>query len=197
MSSAADDNQRRCKSIMLKCILLNARSVKNKLPELHNLIYSVKLDCIFITETWLNDSFPNGMLDPDNVYQIIRTDREARTGGGICALISRRHHISVTTVGKNKCKNIETLSFDLHTELSKYRFILVYRPPDYDVSAYNDAFELAKFIENQTKDQRGPVFVVGDINCPSIDFTFCRTVTNRLEQTISDALLYNGFCQCV
>ena len=196
MDTAADC-QNITKPIVLSCMMLNARSVKNKLAELHCLIYSNQYDCVFITETWLNSDYPNSMLDPENVYQIVRTDRETRVGGGVCALISRKHHISVAAVGLCTCKNSDVLSFDLHTDLSKYRFVVVYRPPGYDVTAHNDALALSKFIENRAIDHHGPVFVVGDINCPNIDYAFCLTAKNRLEQIISDAFNYNGFCQCV
>ena len=79
-------------------MLLNARSVKNKLAELHHLIYSSPLDCIIITETWLHSDYPNGMLDPENQFHIVRADRKLQEGGGVCALISKKHRIKVTDV---------------------------------------------------------------------------------------------------
>jgi len=47
-----------------KCCLLNARSVVNKLPELHYLLYFSNYDILLITEFWLHAGITNGLLDP-------------------------------------------------------------------------------------------------------------------------------------
>jgi len=39
---------------MLKCVLFNARSLGNKLLELHHLLYTTDYDVLLITEFWLN-----------------------------------------------------------------------------------------------------------------------------------------------
>lgn len=64
------------KQYVFRCCLFNARSLVNKLPELHYTLYSnVDIDCFLITETWLHDEIPDGLLDPQSNYSIIRCDR--------------------------------------------------------------------------------------------------------------------------
>ena len=45
----------------LRCTFFNARSLKNKLPLLHVLLYSGTFDVIAIAETWLNDSVSSAL----------------------------------------------------------------------------------------------------------------------------------------
>ena len=73
----------------LNLSLFNARSICNKLPELHNLLYHESRHVILITETWLNDNIPHGLIDPDGKFHIFRRDRKERRGGGVCVLIRR------------------------------------------------------------------------------------------------------------
>ena len=75
--------------IIHSAVLFNARSIKNKLPEFHHLIYSSELELVFFTESWLNDEATNSMLDPEHRFHVFRRDRLGQSGGGVCALLSR------------------------------------------------------------------------------------------------------------
>ena len=59
--------------------LINARSLVNKLPELHILLYDKTYgghDCICVTESWLHAELLDGFLDPLSSYDIFRNDRQ-------------------------------------------------------------------------------------------------------------------------
>jgi len=73
----------------VKCVLLNAQSLGNKLTELHYLLYSFKYQLTLITESWLDINLTNVLLDPENKYYIIRKDR-SRNGGGVCAMVDKK-----------------------------------------------------------------------------------------------------------
>ena len=61
---------------ILRCVMFNARSVVNKLGELHELLYDgATADCFCITESWLHDEISNGLLDPKSMFSIFRCDR--------------------------------------------------------------------------------------------------------------------------
>ena len=64
-----------------KCLLLNARSICNKLKQFNVMLDSVKPACVAVTETWLNASVSDAMLDNSHNYNIYRVDRETRGGG--------------------------------------------------------------------------------------------------------------------
>jgi len=78
---------RKCSS----CVF-NARSVVNKICELHYMLYSGNYEMLFVTETWLNDGVCNGILDPNSMYHVLRKDRPS-CGGGVAAFVNRQLHI--------------------------------------------------------------------------------------------------------
>ena len=72
--------------------LINARSLVNKLPELHFLLYDKTYgshDCICVTESWLHADLLDGLLDPLSNYDIFRNDRQYSRGGGVCVFVRR------------------------------------------------------------------------------------------------------------
>lgn len=65
-----------------KCLLLNARSLSNKVLDLHLLTSAESFDIIAITETLLD----NNVFDHEsqlNGFNIYRKDRSGRRGGGV------------------------------------------------------------------------------------------------------------------
>ena len=65
----------------------NAQSIKNKLSDLHDILYSFAFKVILFSETWLIPNLSNAMLDPRGLYSIFRKDRDNRFGGGVCIFI--------------------------------------------------------------------------------------------------------------
>ena len=128
----------------MKCIVFNARSVCNKLLELHYLLYGHDYDVILTTETWLNAKVPNSILDPDSQYNVVRYDRPRdTTGGGVCAFVRKSLHVVEVDVNAFY-PSLEICGFDLHFCNTSFRFINVYRP-DYE-SAVNLVECLSKFV---------------------------------------------------
>lgn len=67
-------------------LLINARSLWNKLDELRILASNNKPDCIAITETWFSSALPDEILSIPS-YSLFRADRCGRSGGGVCLYI--------------------------------------------------------------------------------------------------------------
>ena len=122
--------------------MFNARSLANKLPDLHYVLYSdTEFDCLLVTESWLTDEVTDGMLDPESKYHILRCDRKAGRGGGVCAFIRRSFRImSNSLVGF--IDGFEILSFDLLDFYVPYRVFVVYTPPTSCVHNANAATEM-------------------------------------------------------
>jgi hypothetical protein len=49
------------------------------------ILYSKRFDIVLVTEMWLNDRIPAGILDPENQFNIVRCDRKSGQSGGMCA----------------------------------------------------------------------------------------------------------------
>ncbi|KAL0153466.1 hypothetical protein M9458_051233, partial [Cirrhinus mrigala] len=68
------------------------------------------------TETWLNDTMPDGALHLPG-YQLFRADRDAEStgksrGGGTCFYINERWCTDVTVLKKMCCSDLEALFID-------------------------------------------------------------------------------------
>ena len=59
----------------------NARSLKNKLNEFYEIVYSGIYNIISVTETWLNAAMTDGLLDPKSLFHVYRRDRSDGYGG--------------------------------------------------------------------------------------------------------------------
>ena len=79
----------------IKCALINARSIVNKVPELEAYVYEMSPDVILITESWTRDDVGDAEIALKG-YNIIRKDRRDRTGGG--CLLFVREHLNVTLI---------------------------------------------------------------------------------------------------
>jgi len=62
--------------------VLNARSLRNKLPDFHSVVYTGKFDIVTVSETWLEDTLFDHEILPTG-YTIFRKDRVNRRGGGV------------------------------------------------------------------------------------------------------------------
>ena len=150
----------------MKCQLINAQSIANKLAELHHVLYVEKCDCILITETWLNEDIVNGLLDPKSHYNIVRKDRSGGRGGGVCALVKKCYGI-VPINADEKFSKLDVLGFDFVHCRPIIRIILVYRPPYYDTTAKLYAQLLLDYLIDHSAGGQAHL-IVGDFNLPYI-----------------------------
>ncbi len=148
----------------LKCLLANARSLKNKLQDFHAMISTENLDIVAITETWLDTSVLDHEIIPSG-YTIFRRDRINRIGGGV--LLAFKNNLIVTRRIDLEV-NCELLWCELTSEMgSRFLFGVYYRPPNSDLDYMSSLEESFLKIENLNMDK---VFLVGDFNLPHFDW---------------------------
>ena len=94
------------KCISCRCYLFNARSIVNKIAELHQLLYFYNYDVLLVTETWLHSDVNSGLLDPYSLYHVVRNDRVDSHHGGVAALVKRSLCVAEVNVWKEfaNCK---------------------------------------------------------------------------------------------
>ena len=111
----------------MKLALLNVRSLNNKTFLVNELIKENNLDCICLTETWLNDDTAKATLieacPPD--YSFHQVSRKSKRGGGVAAIFSSKLLFKITELGE--FTSIEYLAIELKTE--SVLFVIIYRPP--------------------------------------------------------------------
>jgi len=184
---------------ILRCTLFNARSLLNKLPDLHSVLYSGNYDCVFVTESWLNTDITDGFLDPDQQYTALRADRVIYGGGGVCVFVANklnRSEISLRDSDHFNDEEIDILIIDIACKPNKYRFMLVYRRP-IGGAAGSDAAKKLCGIMTRHINRTGPTLVLGDLNCPDIDWSFSGPPGACHEFSIYDFCQSHGFSQCV
>ena len=115
---------------LLHCELINARSLCNKLSELHQRLYSSSnVDILIVTESWLTTNITDSLLGPNCQYKIYRSDRTNSTGGGVCIFVNQQLPSEPIDL-KVKETPLAMLCLDLHGRSFNYRIFAVYRPTD-------------------------------------------------------------------
>ena len=153
----------------LNGLLVNARSIKNKVQQLHAILNLNSIDFVAITETWLNDSVETAEIF-DSSYQVYRKDRSDRRGGGI--LLAFKNHLKVSSRYDlcSACEDHnEILVVDIIcAKLGKIGLILCYRPP----SDLSDSFmtNLKTTLYQCAEANLSHICLLGDLNMPRVDW---------------------------
>ena len=169
--------------------MFNARSVNNKLPELHFVLYSQRYDVVMITESWLSKDTPDSMLDPMNRYVVVRYDRQS-TGGGVCVFVLKKYSV-VTVDIPEFYQDLEMCCYDiLHGKL-RCRLFTVYRSPSF-LNMMRITECLCKFSKVSHH-----CIVAGDFNCPDIDWSALRAPVDGVQNILLDFSISQSFSQVV
>ena len=112
---------------LFKVVYLNARSVKNKVPELQSFISTHNPDIIAITETWLDDTFTDIQLFGSGDFQVFRKDRNAHGGGVLLAIKSNYSPSLVPELQSDSC---EIVWASYNCSLGRGLVGCCYRPPN-------------------------------------------------------------------
>jgi hypothetical protein len=114
------------------------------------------------------------MIDPDSKYTIVRHDRPLIKGGGVCILFKKTFSIiEVQTVAV--ASGIEMLCVDFLGAIAPFWLFVVYRPPLsclYRQNESSPADSMAHLVSNLELNinKAGPTIILGDFNCPDIDW---------------------------
>lgn len=166
---------------MLTSLLINARSLKNKLADLHYVLYGENnsYDIISFCETWLNNTVSDNMLDPRNRFNVFRCDRVSKGGGGVCVFINRNLHCERVFV-ENFPPLFEYVCLDFHGA-STLRIIVIYRPGGSRVSVGLVMDLLCDFLKTSCSDDKTSV-ILGDLNCNKINWKSGKVDCDTLQQ---------------
>jgi len=139
-------------------------------------------------------------LDPEQQYNVFRNDRSAEhRAGGVCVFISNRFRCNEIELLQSQCfdnEDVYILPFDIACKPGKYRFILVYRRPRQGIIGLEASVKLCDIMTDHLN-QSGPTFILGDLNCPNIDWSFNNLPPTQYEFCVYDFCQSNGFSQCV
>ena len=140
-------------------VLLNARSLRNKMLEFRAWIAASDYQVVAVTETWL-DTGSRDFLGEYHLpgYAMFQKDRVGRRGGGVMLYV--RDHLAA--IGLRTNSPHEFVGAELRGCDPALRVVVAYRPPHRqraaDESLYSD---LAATVQGYAT-----TILVGDFNCP-------------------------------
>jgi len=171
--------------LLLKFCLINARSVKNKLEELHYLLAECDYDVIFMVETWLNDTVTNPMLVKNLPYEVYRRDRGS-VGGGLAVFVKT----SLCCNFIAQAENTEAICLDMGPGVAC--IIVGYLP---DSNNIDNILKMNNFIVSNFSPKL-PNIIVGDFNMSLINWANSKCNCNN-QQIFFDCVNDLGFTQLV
>ncbi len=159
----------------------SARSLIPKRDELLAYITSEESDAIATTETWANSSH---LRDEFSIagYERFHKNREYKRGGGVICYV--KSTLSALKTEKQGAENYDSVYVEISTKSNKIMTATIYRPPKAQV-----ADDTALYEEIKSVIQNKQAVIIGDFNCPSIDWTSMNGVreSNRLIEMVEDA----------
>lgn len=97
---------------------------------------------IAVTETWINENDSYGGVMPTIPgYSYFTYNRACKRGGGVA--LYARDNLYCNVVGVKNCENISSFEY-LVVDIQSYqsRVGVIYRPPDTDMSKFNEEYDL-------------------------------------------------------
>ena len=147
-------------------MLLNARSLRNKLTDFQASIYYDDVDILVITETWLTPAILDHEVLPSG-YNVYRRDRENdRRGGGVLIAIKD----NIPSVRRREFEtNCKLVVVEVNPMKANNFFIYgFYRPPSANGECLMELKQSLSYDElNST-----PLFLCGDFNFPDINWNY-------------------------
>ena len=125
----------------LKCGLINIQSVRNKTHEIHELIIDKSYDILCVTETWLNvlDTAVISEMTP-STHTFLHLPRVGQIGGGVGLFLSNCFtHIRM--IKMDTFTSFEFIEVNFKYQGSNMVFIIVYRPPNSNISDFFEQFD--------------------------------------------------------
>ena len=139
-------------------------------------------------ETYLKEDILDSEIQiPD--FSLIRCDRKARVGGGVC--VYSRHSVGFDTCLSYSNSVCEVLVLRLHQP--SLLLVLLYRPPSCSIVDFKDAIYQVELIISKLTLPLPNIILLGDFNFPGIDWS-CPDVSCEAAApliSLSNSLLLN------
>ncbi|CAG2239474.1 PLG [Mytilus edulis] len=171
------------------CAYLNINSYRYKFESIIDLLNRNIVDILFLSETKLDDSFPDAMFTVDN-FSFYRSDRN-KYGGGVLAYM--RSDLAGDRNKQAEFQDIESIALEVTTEDNKWLFIGAYKQPSMPDSKFSTDFNLTtdKVIKKYDN-----VLIMGDLNFNMLDDNKSSTLNDScdifcMKNIINKATCYN------
>ena len=174
-----------------KIVQINCRSILNKIDEIRYRFNGI--DILACSETWLNDSIPNHMIEIPGM-DLFRWDRHNGIingvskirGGGVACYVSKKLQLDCHVMKKltlTTC-DIELLTLRCVYSYGKVLYVMsLYRPPEGSIDMF---FETLYCLFDEYQLASKELWVLGDFN---IDFL--KRIDNKTKKLIEFLRIYS------
>ena len=152
-------------------------------------------DIVFVTETWLNDSFSDALLCNNTVYSVLRHDRQ-RQGGGVCIFVKESISVAPITFPP-ACANLELVGVDIFLANLRYRLLCCYRSPSVSIADQREYIATFSRCLPEICSVSFPVILTGDFNFASINWLFLLSPKDGIQDVFLDVVAQCGLRQLV
>lgn len=138
---------------------------QSKINQFKLSLSSDTFDVLFITQTWFSQYITDNFLVSNTSYNVYRSDRSNRRGGGVAAFVKNIFPAAVADCS-NVNSNYQFLCIDIFLSGILHKFFLVYRPPNLSPEDNTNLInELQKIFDTCKTCQ---IYLLGDFNLPNI-----------------------------
>uniref|UniRef100_A0A8C7Z1Z2 ribonuclease H n=1 Tax=Oryzias sinensis TaxID=183150 RepID=A0A8C7Z1Z2_9TELE len=136
---------------------LNICSLRNKINEITQICLTENIHVLALSETHLDSTFENSMLNVDG-YRLYRRDRN-QNGGGVAFYV--KENIVATLKSELMSRDIEVIWLQINLPFSKPTLVgCCYRPPSSNAEYLQKICENMEMVSNKC----GEMFLLGDFN---------------------------------
>ena len=135
---------------------LNINSIRNKLGFLHDFVKD-QIDILLVSETKIDDTFPNGQFFLSGYNEPVRLDRTAK-GGGLLLYVRQDIPCKVLSLDSN----IECITVEIRISKVKWLLLGTYNPSKSLIS--NHLVYLEKIVTHFMSSYDN-IIILGDFNC--------------------------------
>ena len=181
-------------------LTVNLQNIRSLFPK-YNFVYDFLTvndnDFLFLTETWLNSNTTNSMIEHRN-YELIRSDRPNRKGGGTAVYYKKSLNVRELTKPfiSDENMNFDYIAINLKSSDTSITFLCYYIPPD-SSSCQLTITNLCKSIHFfLTSANPIVLLLLGDFNLPNIQWD-TSTAKGSSSETFLNFCLQNGLQQSI
>lgn len=173
---------------------LHIDSQSSKFDEIYSvLVQDSKFDVIAMTETWLDESITDGIIEIPN-YAVFRRDR-TRHGGGVLLYVN--YSLPVVKCEDIDIQGTEMILVQITLDRKKILIACCYRPPGQnaqEVQIFLSDFQT--LVDYAVYNNFDHFFVLGDMNDRCVDWNDDRPVS-ELGSQLKDLVLMNNLFQII
>ncbi|EFO93460.1 hypothetical protein CRE_23115 [Caenorhabditis remanei] len=164
----------------------NCFSVKNKLAQLELVTITNNFDIVCLTETKLDNTFPDSLLSLSNTFSVVRKDRN-KHGGGVAILISKSIRFLPIEIPSSLLSS-EIAGVDIMAGGVSIRIVVGYHPSHH--SKLDGMISCLEFLLSTRKN----CVILGDFNMPHISWPSLTASDSHCKKFLS-FVTKNGLTQ--